>query len=174
MTGTVRQSLGSLYKLEQKILVNQTGVTTLRDLLERKQVLGREEWGELWEARMDSQLLALEKREHFAAVKDDIAALYRGEERETFRQHLDNAEYALLAFEIGEAVRELESAHDLDPSNHELSFFLGETFFNEGEREAALAYFRRVLASSPSTTRAWSTAGCCATPKARTSAPRSS
>ncbi len=148
-TDTLRQTLGALYKLEQKILVNQTGITTLRDLLESKRVLGREEWSELWESRMDHQLLALEKRERFAAVKDQIVALYRGERRDEFRRRLEDAEYHLLAFDIDAAVQAMERAHELDPANHELSFFLGEIFFNEEESVGALRYFARVLVVKP-------------------------
>ncbi len=143
---SVRQALASLYKLEQKILVNQTGVTTLRDLLEARRVFGHGEWSELWESRMESQLLALEKRERFAAVKERIAALYRGGERDDFLRLLDEAEYALLAFDVQRAVGALEKAHQLDPRNHELAFFLAETFFNDGGNDVALAYFERVLA----------------------------
>ncbi|MCP3957584.1 MAG: tetratricopeptide repeat protein [bacterium] len=142
---TVRQSLGTLYKLEQKILVNQTGITTLRDLLEAKGVFGREEWSDLWESRMERQLLALEKRERFAAVKDSIAALYRGAQRDEFLQRLEEAEYSLFAYDVQRAVDALEDAHRLDPENHELAFFLGETFFNDGGNSAALGYFTRVL-----------------------------
>ncbi len=144
-TTSLRQTVGTLYKLEQKILVNQTGITTLRDLLESKGVLSREEWGELWENRMDYQLLALEKRERFTAIKGQIAALYRGESREAFGQCLEEAELALLSFDIATGVEALERAHQLDPSNHELSFFLAETFFNDGQIEPALIYFERVL-----------------------------
>lgn len=146
---TVRHSLSSLYKLEQKILVNQTGITTLRDLLESKRVFGRGEWSELWESRMDYQLLALEKRERFTAVKDGIASLYRGKERDKFLGLLEDAEYALLAFDVQQAVTRLEQAHQLDPANHELAYFLAETFFNDGGNEAALGYFTRVLAVKP-------------------------
>jgi tetratricopeptide (TPR) repeat protein len=149
LTGSMRQSLGTLYKLEQKILVNQTGITTLRDLLENKEVLGREEWSELWESRMDYHLLALEKRERFSGVKDAIADLYRGDARGDFQRHLDDAEMALLVFDMGAAARQLEAAHELDSKNHELAFFLAELFFNEGEQEKALVYFRRVLAVKP-------------------------
>ena len=158
---SVRQALASLYKLEQKILVNQTGVTTLRDLLEAKRVFGRGEWSELWESRMENQLLALEKRERFAAVKEKIAALFQGNERskggkrditlkagprKDFLRLLEEAEYALLAFDVQRAVATLEEAHRLDPRNHELAFFLAETFFNDGGNDVALAYFERVLA----------------------------
>ncbi len=143
---SVRHSLASLYKLEQKILVNQTGVTTLRDLLESKRVFGHGEWSELWESRMESQLLALEKRERFQAVKEKIEALYRGDDRDDFTRLLEEAEYALLAFDVQRAVATLEAANRLDPGNHELAFFLAETFFNDGNSEVALAYFGRVLA----------------------------
>ncbi len=149
-TETVRHALGALYKLEQQILVNQTGVTTLRDMLESKNLIAREEWSELWESRMDYQLLALEKRERFAGAKDKIAALYSGDEPERFHTLLDEAEYALSSLDIETAVRVLDRAHRSDLANHELSFFLGETFFNEGAGETALGYFAKVLAVKPS------------------------
>ena len=146
---TVRQLLGALYKQEKNLLINQTGLETQRELLERKKVIGREEWSELWESKMDYQLLALEKRERFVSIKDRIASLYRGDKRKAFLQYLEDAEYALFAFDVERAVRALETAHKLDRDNYELSFFLGETHFNEGESEAALAYFSRVLESKP-------------------------
>ncbi len=147
--GTLRQVLGALYKLEQKTLVNQTGLTSLRELLDAKEVVARGEWSELWESRMDYQLLALEKRERFISVRENILALYSGEQREAFESHLDSAEVALLSFHIEGAVESLERAHQLDPENHELAFFLGETSFNEGETERALKYFDKVLVVKP-------------------------
>ncbi len=94
---------------------------------------------------MDYQLLALEKRERFVSIKERIAALHHGEKRKAFLQHLEDAEYALFAFDIERAVAALESAFKLDRDNYELAYFLGETHFNEGETEPALVYFSRVL-----------------------------
>ncbi|MEM8962887.1 MAG: tetratricopeptide repeat protein [Acidobacteriota bacterium] len=145
----VRQALETLRKLEQKSLINQTGIDTLRDLLEAKKVLRSEEWSELWESRIEYQLLAFEKRERFLAIKDRTAALYGGKERAAFRGLLDEAELALLGFDLERALGSLEEAHRLDPENYELSFFLGETCFNEGEGQRALAFFERVLAVRP-------------------------
>ncbi|HEY8021643.1 MAG TPA: tetratricopeptide repeat protein, partial [Thermoanaerobaculia bacterium] len=142
---TVRQLLGALHKQEKNILINQTGLTALRELLEQKSFVGWEEWNDLWESKMDYQLLALEKRERFVAIKERIAALYHGDRRKVFLQHLEDAEYALFAFDIERAVAALEAAGKLDRDNYELAYFLGETHFNEGETEAALAYFTRVL-----------------------------
>lgn len=146
---SIRQALGSLYTLEQKILVNETGLTTLRELLESKRLIDRQEWSELWESRMDRRLLALEKRERFNSLKERIAELYHGEQRQAFGELLQQAEYALIGLDIDGAMEALDEAHRLDPQNFELTFFLGETCFNEGSTEAALSFFTRVLAVKP-------------------------
>lgn len=146
---TVRQLLGALHKQEKNILINQTGLSALRELLEQKRYIGWEEWSELWESKMDYQLLALEKRERFLSIKERIAALHHGDKRKTFLQHLEDAEYALFAFDIERAVGALESAFKLDRANYELAYFLGETHFNEGNTEQALTYFSRVLDVKP-------------------------
>jgi len=146
---TVRQLLGALHKQEKNILINQTGMSALRELLEQKSIVGWEEWSDLWESKMDYQLLALEKRERFVAVKERIAALHHGDKRKIFLQHLEDAEYALISFDIERAVGALEAAHKLDRDNYELAYFLGETHFNEGESEEALVYFARVLEVKP-------------------------
>jgi tetratricopeptide (TPR) repeat protein len=146
---TVRQLLGALHKQEKNILINQTGLSALRELLEQKRFIGWEEWSDLWESKMDYQLLALEKRERFLAIKERIAALHHGEKRKVFLQHLEDAEYALFAFDIERAVASLESAFKLDRDNYELAYFLGETHFNEANTEQALLYFTRVLEVKP-------------------------
>ena len=145
-TDTVRQLLGTLHKLEQKNLVNQTGIVSMRDLLEAKRVISREEWSELWESRLDDQLLALEKRERFLGAKRRMVVQYRGDDREAFQRLLDDAEVALRALDMERATDALERAHQLDTHNHELAFFLGEVCFNEGASQRALAYFEHVLA----------------------------
>lgn len=137
----LRHVYGSLRKLEQKILVCETGVTSLRDLLERSGLIDRQDWSEMWEQRLDRQLLALEKRDRFAGVRERIAGLYQGEERSRFRSLIERAHQALGALDIDQALGLLEQAMRLDPRNHELAFFLGETFFNEGRSSEALRYF---------------------------------
>lgn len=146
---TVRQVLGALHKQEKNILIHQTGLTALRELLEQRAVIEGGEWSELWESKMDYQLLALEKRERFVAVKERVAALYHGDRRKVFLQNLEDAEYALFAFDVESAVAALEAAYKLDRDNYELAYFLGETYFNEGETESALACFTRVLEVKP-------------------------
>src|SRR4029077_21260163 len=123
---TVRQVLSALHKQEKHILINQTGLSTMRELLEQKRVVGWEEWSDLWESKMDYQLLALEKRERFLSIKERIGALHHGRKAHALLQHLEDAEYAPFAFDIERAVAALESAFKLDRDNYELAYFLGE------------------------------------------------
>jgi predicted HicB family RNase H-like nuclease len=56
---TLGKLVGAVQKQEKNLLVSQTGFATLRELLERQSLLGREEWGELWRTNMEQQLKAL-------------------------------------------------------------------------------------------------------------------
>ncbi len=146
---TVRHLLNALRKQERSILVNQSGLETVRELMAEKEVVGSSEWDERWQSKMDYQLLALEKRERFVAVKDRILALYQGKRRRAFLEHLEDAEYALFAFDVERAVSCLEAAFRLDRENYELVYFLGEVYFNEAKAERALEYFSRLLEIKP-------------------------
>lgn len=146
---TVGRLVDALHKQEKNLLVSQTGFGTLRELLERRRMIGREEWADLWQQKMEYQLRALEKRERFMGVKDRISALYHGERRKSFLQHLEDAEYSLFAFDVDRANDSLAQAFKLDRGNYELALFLGEAAFNEGETDEALGYFSRVLESKP-------------------------
>ena len=148
-TETLRQLLGAVRKQERNILVNNTGLSVLRELLEQRRVLARGEWSELWQARMDDQMLSLEKRERFLGRRDRILALFGGARREDFEGLLQEAENALVSFDADGARRAFEAAYSLDESNYELAYLLGESFFDEGDSENALAYFRRVLELKP-------------------------
>jgi len=142
---TVARLLQAVQKQEKNLLVSQTGFATLRELLERRRLLAREEWSDLWQSKMEAQLKALDKRERFVAARERIAALYGGDRRDEFLRHLDDAEYALFGFDVDRARKSLEQAFRLDRSNYELALYLGEAAFNEGEQGEALAYFQRVL-----------------------------
>ncbi|MEM1179824.1 MAG: tetratricopeptide repeat protein [Acidobacteriota bacterium] len=146
---SVGQMLSTVYKLEQKILLNQSGLTALRDLLEDKSVISHQEWSELYESRSDRELLALEKRERFIQIKERILSLYGGEQRPLFNDLLEQAEHALVGLDIDGALEILDEAMSLDPMNYELSFFLAEAFFNEGRVTEALSFFGRVLLIKP-------------------------
>jgi len=146
---TVRNILGAVHKQEENILINHAGLATVRDLLEQKGIAHAEEWSDLWESKMDYQLLALEKRERFSENKNRMAALYDGDKREIFLRLLDEAEYGFYAFNLEKAMEALASAFKLHHENYELGHFLGESYFHEGQTDQALHFFSRVLAVKP-------------------------
>jgi len=146
---TIRMLLEALSRQEKNGFVVQTGLLALKDLLERKSMLSEEELLDLWESRVDVHMAAMEKRERFLERKERILAGFTGERRERFAQLLNDAEFAFYALDPAKGISVLEEASRLDRGNAELAFFLGETYFNEGEAERARATLRHVLVREP-------------------------
>lgn len=146
---TLRSVLGALRRQEEGVLINHAGLSTVRDLLEQRGLIDAEEWTDLWEAKLDAQVLALEKRDRFDGLKERITARYAGDKRELFVRHLDEADFALAALRVEKAMSSLERAFRLDAGNYELAHFLGESLFHDGDVETALERFERVLEAKP-------------------------
>ena len=146
---TLRSIVEAVQKHERAIFVNQTGLLSVKELLEKKNIVSADELVELWESKMGEQMLALEKKQRFMERKDRIVSLFRGEKRDRFRQHLADAESAIDAFDPERGIKALEEAFKLDRDNYELSFFLGEVFFNDGNLDRAKHYLERTLEVQP-------------------------
>src|ERR687883_52644 len=117
-------------------------------LLERVSAI--EELVELWESKMGEQMLALEKKQRFTERRDRMVSLFRkGDKRERFLQHVGEAAAAFDAFDPERGMKALEEAFKLDRDNYELSFFLGEMFFNDGNVDRAKHYLERTLEVQP-------------------------
>ena len=146
---TLRSMVEAVHKHERAIFVNQTGLLSTKEILEKKNVISSDELVELWESKMGEQMLALEKKQRFVERKDRMLSLFRGEKRDRFRQLLADAESAIDAFEPDRGIKALEEAFRLDRDNYELSFFLGEVFFNDGNLDRAKHYLERTLEVQP-------------------------
>jgi tetratricopeptide (TPR) repeat protein len=146
---TIRGLVEAVQKHERAIFVNQTGLLSVKELLEKKNLVSTDELVELWESKMGEQMLALEKKQRFTERKDRIMSLFRGEKRDRFRQHIGDAEGAFDSFDPDRGMKLLEEAFKLDRDNYELSFFLGEMFFNDGNLDRAKSYLERTLEVQP-------------------------
>jgi tetratricopeptide (TPR) repeat protein len=148
---TIRSVADAIQKHERAIFVNQTGLLSVKELLEKKNIVSSDELVELWESKMGEQMLALEKKQRFIERKDRILSLFHGEKklRERFQQIIAEAEGAIDAFEPDRGIKLLEEAFKLDRDNYELSFFLGEMFFNDGDLDRAKMYLERTLEVQP-------------------------
>ena len=81
---TIRSLVDAVQKHERAIFINQTGLLSVKEILEKKNVLSSDEVVELWESKMGEQMLALEKKQRFTERKDRMVSLFRGEKRERF------------------------------------------------------------------------------------------
>ena len=99
---------------------------------------------------MDYQLLALEKRERFLAIKERIAALHHGDKRKVFLQHLEDAEYALFAFDIERAVGAARGGLQARPRQLRARLLPRRDPLQRGRAPSRRsAYFARVLEVKP-------------------------
>jgi tetratricopeptide (TPR) repeat protein len=146
---TIRSLVDAVQKHERAIFINQTGLLSVKELLEKKNVLTSDEVVELWESKMGEQMLALEKKQRFVERKDRMVSLFRGEKRERFLLLMADSEAAFDGFDPERGIKHLEEAFRLDRDNYELSFFLGEMFFNDGNLDRAKSYLERTIEVQP-------------------------
>jgi pentatricopeptide repeat protein len=146
---TIRSLVDAVQKHERAIFINQTGLLSVKEILEKKNLLTSDEVVELWESKMGEQMLALEKKQRFTERKDRMVSLFRGEKRERFLILVGDSEAAFDGFDPDRGMKHLEEAFRLDRDNYELSFFLGEMFFNDGNLDRAKTYLERTLEVQP-------------------------
>ncbi|MCL4809787.1 MAG: tetratricopeptide repeat protein, partial [Thermoanaerobaculia bacterium] len=146
---TLKALLEGFHRQEKNGFVIQTGLLALKDLLERKGLLVEQEFVELWEGRVDQHMTVLEKRERFLERKERMLAGHKGHGRDRLVDLLGEAELAFFALDPDKAMGVLEEAWKLDRGNSEIAFFLGETWFNDGEAGKAALALKHVLESRP-------------------------
>jgi tetratricopeptide (TPR) repeat protein len=146
---SLKALLEGFHRQEKNGFVIQTGLLALKDLLERKGLLVEQEFVDLWEGRVDQHMTVLEKRERFLERKERILAEHKGAGRDRLLDLLGEAELAFFALDPEKALGVLEEAWKLDRGNAELAFFLGETWFNDGEAGKAAAALKHVLERRP-------------------------
>src|SRR5436190_5978119 len=146
---TIRTLVDAVGKHERAISINQTGLLSTKELLEKKNLVSADELVELWESKMGEQMLALEKKQRFNERRDRIVSLFRGDKKDRFLQFVKEADGAFDDFDPDRGMKALEEAFRLDRDNYELSFFLGEMLFNDGNLDRAKAYLERTLEVQP-------------------------
>ncbi len=146
---TIRSLVDAVSKHERAIFINQTGLLSTKELLEKKNLVSPDELVELWESKMGEQMLALEKKQRFNERRDRIVSLFRGDKKDRFHQFVKESDNAFDSFDPDRGMKALEEAFKLDRDNYELSFFLGEMFFNDGNLDRAKSYLERTLEVQP-------------------------
>src|SRR6185436_10291337 len=96
---TLRTVVDAVQKHERSNFINQTGLLSVKELLEKKNLVSADELVELWESKMGEQMLALEKKQRFTDRRDRIMSLFHGEKKDRFKELIAEAEAAIDAFD---------------------------------------------------------------------------
>ncbi|HKC87752.1 MAG TPA: hypothetical protein VKG02_17335, partial [Blastocatellia bacterium] len=126
-----QQATGSFY--------DHMMLEALTEILTEMRAVNPEELEQRWRSRVARHYEETAERERLDERCDQIISAYRGADREDF---IDQVEEGILLISEGRTrrgLRMLESALALDGRNAELSFTIGEYYFNLGKSlEAAV------------------------------------
>src|SRR5438445_13164283 len=107
---TLRSIAEAVQKHERAIFINQTGLLSAKELLEKKNLVSPDELVELWESKMGEQMLALEKKQRFNERRDRIVSLFRGDKKDRFHQFVKESDNAFDSFDPERGMKALEEA----------------------------------------------------------------
>jgi tetratricopeptide (TPR) repeat protein len=132
-----QQATGSFY--------DHMMLEALTEILTEMRAVNPEELEQRWRNRVARHYEETAERERFDDRCDQIINAYRGMSREDF---IDQVEEGMLLISEGRTrrgLRMLENALTLDERNAELSFTIGEYYFNLGKSLDAAVFLRRAL-----------------------------
>lgn len=137
----------SLEVLDRNAFVSRSGLSSLIETLKDTNLLREDLLYQRWEATMSVQMEVQRTRDRFAQMKGRFLALYRGtpSRLNVFGSLIDEAEFLLLSDRIMDHADALARAVELDGENYELTFYLAEFFYDQGDIEQALSYLDQVL-----------------------------
>src|SRR5438067_12903132 len=89
---TIRTLVDAVGKHERAIFINQTGLLSTKELLEKKNLVSSDELVEPLKPKMGEQILALEKKQRFNERRDRIVSLFRGDKKDRFLQFVKESD----------------------------------------------------------------------------------
>jgi tetratricopeptide (TPR) repeat protein len=135
--------------LDRNAFVTRSGLSSLIETMKETNLLREDLLYQHWESTMSVQMEGQRTRDRFGQMKGRFLALYRGSASalSSFTATIDEAEFLLLSDRTQDHATALAKAFELDPENYELSFYLAEFFYDQGETETTIEYLESVLAA---------------------------
>jgi tetratricopeptide (TPR) repeat protein len=123
--------------IERNVMASRAGIGVLAGMLRERGLLDGAEFKRRWRERTRRDLVEINRKERFLAMKADILEAFKGKNRRRFEERLTRAEDYFLGLQSPKAVEALEEALALDPSNAPLCAILGQLYLAAGEKERA-------------------------------------
>ncbi len=132
-----QQATGSFY--------DHMMLEALTEMLAETQAVNPEELEQRWRNRVARHYEETAERERLDERCEQIISAFRGSEREDFIDQVEEGTLLISEGSTRRGLRMLESALTLDGHNAELSFTIGEYYFNLGKSGDAAVFLRRAL-----------------------------
>jgi len=131
--------------------VTRSGLSSLVETLRETNLVHEEPLYQRWETTMLEQMEEARFRERFMQMKSRFLALYRGETRAktSFQSLIEEAEFLIYSDRVNESTEVLTKAHELDPQNYELAYYLAESYQLQGLNEPAIALLETAIEANP-------------------------
>jgi tetratricopeptide (TPR) repeat protein len=149
LTDKLEQGLELLLRQAKNSYFDHALIETLIGLLTEAGTIEARKLEDLWRERCQMDASAQDERERREQLREEILAHYHGPDSKIFEQHIAKAMTLLEEDEKLSAVRLLERAAAIAPTNAPLLYFIGEHFFSTGKMALARDYLSRAFEAAP-------------------------
>ena len=149
LTERLERALDLLLRQAQNSYFDRALLKSLISLLDDDGIVENQKLERLWQERCEQDAAAQEQTSRRDAVRAKISASYRGAERLSFDQLVNEGFLLLETEDIDGGVQALRSAVEKDSQNGPLLGFIGEHYFRAGKMKMARDFLTKAFAVSP-------------------------
>ncbi len=149
LTDRLERALDLLLRHAQNSYFDRALLKSLIGLLNDDGVVEGAKLDRLWQERCEQDAAAQEQSNRRDAVRANITAAYRGVDRASFEQLVNEGFLLIEAKNVDGGVQALQRALEKDPQNGALLSFIGEQFFRASKMKLARQFLTKASEVSP-------------------------
>ena len=149
LTDRLERALDLLLRHAQNSYFDRALLKSLIGLLNEDGVVESARLDRVWQERCEQDAAAQEENNRRAALQANIAATYRGVDRGSFEQLVNEGFLLIEAKNLEGAIQFLQRAVEQDSQNAPLLSFIGEQFFRAGKMKLARHFLSKASEVSP-------------------------
>src|SRR5215831_10445361 len=149
LTDRIERTLDLLLRQAQNSYLDRALLKSLIGLLTADEIIDGEKLERLWQKRCEQDSAEQEQNLRRDEIRSQILGNYHGPERTNFERLVSEGFLLLEDGALDNALRALQRAIELNPSNSTLVALVGEQFFRRGRTKLAREYLGRAVALLP-------------------------
>ncbi len=149
LTDRIERTLDLLLRQAQNSYLDRALLKSLIGMLTTNEIIDGEKLERLWQKRCEQDSAEQEQNLRRDQIRSQILGNYHGPERVSFERLVSEGFLLLEDGALDNALRALQRAVELNPSNSSLVALIGEQFFRRGRTKLAREYLGRAVALLP-------------------------